>query len=204
MKKGEQTRRKIIAQSAPLFNQLGYAGCSMQDIMAATGLEKGGLYRHFDSKEQLAAEAFEYTWQAAIETRMGDLDSISNSVEWLKQFVDNFVNRRSTVPGGCPLLNMAIEADDGIPALRLLAVRALRRWQSDLMEVVKRGFARKEIQPGFDAKEVADVIISSLEGALMISRLEGNKHALLGIQSYLDWYFESHLQRENLERVGGK
>lgn len=127
---------------------------------------------------------------------MRDLEAISSSVEWLKQFIDNFVNRRSSVPGGCPLLNMAIDADDGNPALRQLAVRALRRWQTDLTEVVVRGIAGKEIQPEVDAKEVADMIISSLEGALMISRLEGNKHALLGIQSCLNAYFDSHLLPE--------
>jgi AcrR family transcriptional regulator len=60
MTKGETTRQKIIAQAAPLFNRLGYAGCSMQDIMAATGLEKGGLYRHFSGKEELAEESFRY------------------------------------------------------------------------------------------------------------------------------------------------
>ena len=39
------------------------------------------------------------------------------------------------------------------------------------------------------------MIISSLEGALMISRLEGNKRALFGIQSCLNSYLDSRLQR---------
>ena len=39
------------------------------------------------------------------------------------------------------------------------------------------------------------MMISSLEGALMISRLEGNKHALFGIQSCLNSYIDTHLQR---------
>ena len=56
MRKGELTRQRIIAQAAPIFNQRGFAGCSMQDLMEATGLEKGGLYRHFSGKEELAAE----------------------------------------------------------------------------------------------------------------------------------------------------
>ena len=167
----------------------------MSELMKATGLEKGGIYRNFDSKEQLAAEAFEYAWQAAIDTRRRDLDSISNSVEWLKQFVDNFINRRPLVPGGCPLLNMAINADNGNRALRQLALEALRRWQRDFTEVITRGIARKEIESAVKGSEVADMIISSLEGALMISRLEGNKQALLGIQSCLNSYFDSHLQR---------
>src|ERR1700689_4577207 len=69
MTKGEQTRRKIVAAAAPIFNQHGYEGSSLADLMAATGLKKGGIYRHFASKEELAAEAFDYTWRAAREAR---------------------------------------------------------------------------------------------------------------------------------------
>jgi AcrR family transcriptional regulator len=43
MGKGQETRQRIIEQAAPLFNQGGMAGCSMQDILRATGLKKGGL-----------------------------------------------------------------------------------------------------------------------------------------------------------------
>ena len=57
MSKGEQTRQSIVEKAAPLFNQRGFEGCSMTAIMEATGLEKGGIYRHFDSKAQLASEA---------------------------------------------------------------------------------------------------------------------------------------------------
>jgi TetR/AcrR family transcriptional regulator, transcriptional repressor for nem operon len=84
-------------------------------------LEKGGIYRHFDSKEQLSAEAFEYAWREALHTRMHDLEESSDTVEWLKQFIDNFVCRRSSVPGGCPLLHTAVDADDGSAGLRQLA-----------------------------------------------------------------------------------
>ena len=77
-------------------------------LMEATGLEKGGIYRHFDSKEQLAAKAFEYAWQAELGIRMRDLESISNSVERLKRYITNFVQRRAAVPGGSQLRNTAI------------------------------------------------------------------------------------------------
>ncbi len=60
MRKGELTRERIIAEAAPIFNQRGFAGSSMQDVMEATGLENGGLYRHFRSKEELAVESFRY------------------------------------------------------------------------------------------------------------------------------------------------
>ncbi|HYU75258.1 MAG TPA: TetR/AcrR family transcriptional regulator, partial [Ktedonobacteraceae bacterium] len=62
MSKGEQTRERILASSAQLFNRQGYFGSSLTDIMRETGLEKGGIYNHFSSKEQLALEAFDYAY----------------------------------------------------------------------------------------------------------------------------------------------
>ena len=62
MSKGEQTREMILARAAQLFSQRGYFGSSLADLMQATGLEKGGIYNHFSSKEQLALEAFDYAF----------------------------------------------------------------------------------------------------------------------------------------------
>src|SRR5580704_13355488 len=94
MRKGEQTRQEIIRKAAPIFNQRGYDGAAMSDLMRATGLEKGGIYRHFSSKEALAAEAFDYAWQETVNARVHDLDTIPNSIDRLKQLLANFIERR--------------------------------------------------------------------------------------------------------------
>jgi TetR/AcrR family transcriptional repressor of nem operon len=52
--KGQQTRREIVEKAAPLFNKKGFEGTSLSDLMHATGLQKGGIYHHFSSKEELA------------------------------------------------------------------------------------------------------------------------------------------------------
>jgi TetR/AcrR family transcriptional regulator, transcriptional repressor for nem operon len=161
--KGEKTRERIVAQAAGLFNRRGFEGSSMSDLMAATGLEKGGIYRHFSSKEELAAEAFDYAWKSAFETRMHDLEQVPNSIDKLKRFIMNFIERRSSVPGGCPVLNTAIEADDGNPLLRERARAAWHQWRDALAEIVAAGLKRKEIRPDVDPKAVATLIISSLE-----------------------------------------
>ena len=201
MTKGEKTRQKIVEEAAALFNQSGFSGFSMSELMKATGLEKGGIYRHFESKEQLAAEAFEHAWREALHTRTHDLDKVSNTVDWLKQLIDNFVHRRPSVPGGCPLLNTAIDADDGSPMLRRLALRAMRGWRDELVEVVERGIERKEIKRRVDPKQVADIVISSLEGALMVSRLEGNRKTLSTVQSYLDSYLDAEVRLQPSPRL---
>src|SRR3984957_14414578 len=44
--KGAETRPAIMRQAAPIFNRKGFEGAAMSDLMEATGLEKGGIYRH--------------------------------------------------------------------------------------------------------------------------------------------------------------
>lgn len=192
MRKGEQTRQEIIRKAAPIFNQKGYDGAALSDLMRATGLEKGGIYRHFASKEELAAQAFDYAWQQTLNTRIHDLDSISNSVDRLKQLLANFVERRGIVPGGCPLLNTAIDTDDGNSVLRERARSALRGWRDYLVSIVRAGIRAREIRRGTDAKKLATLIISSLEGAVMVYRLERDEEALRAMRAHL----ESYLERE--------
>jgi len=194
MSKGGKTRQRIVAEAATLFNERGFEGGSMTDLMKATGLEKGGIYRHFSSKEALALAAFDFAWQTATQVHMHDLDLLPNSVDKLKRLIANLVERRPSVPGGCPLLNTAIDADDGNRRLRERALRALRQWQDVLSEIIKGGLERKEIRSDVDPKKLATLIIGSLEGALMVSRLERNRDALLGAQAHLGSYLDSEVK----------
>ena len=195
MSKGAKTRQRIVAQAAALFNQRGFEGSSMADLMEATGLEKRRHLSALLTKEDLAAEALDYAWQAATELRMQDLDSVSNGVDKLKRFIANFIERRPAMRGGCPLLNTAIGSDDGNPILRERARTALRQWQDRLSEIVRAGMQRKEIRRSIDPRKLATLIIGSLEGALMISRLEGNREALRVTQSHLEAYLDSQVRQ---------
>jgi TetR/AcrR family transcriptional regulator, transcriptional repressor for nem operon len=173
MRKGDETRQQIIRKAAPIFNQKGYEGAALSDLMQATGLEKGGIYRHFDSKQQLAGEAFDYAWNLALDARFEGTQTISNTVDRLKQIVRNFWDRRSgLVPGGCPLLNTAIDCDDGNPQLREKARHALGSWLDRLESIIEEGQRRREIRGDIDSAELATLMVSTLEGSLMVSRLQ--------------------------------
>jgi TetR/AcrR family transcriptional repressor of nem operon len=194
VRKGEATRQGIIRKAAPIFNQRGYDGAALSDLMRATGLEKGGIYRHFSSKEALAAEAFDYAWRETLSARIHDLDEISNTVDRLKQLVANFVERPGIIPGGCPLLNTAIDTDDGNAVLRERAREALRGWRSYIISVIHAGIKARQIRPRIDAKKLATLIISSLEGAIMLHRLERTEETLRVIQAHLDSYLEAEVR----------
>ena len=197
MKKGERTRERIIRQAAPLFNQRGYEGSSRNEIMAATELEKGGIYRHFSSKQELAAEAFDYAWAEAVKARRHDIDTVANSVDKLKRYVANFVERRGSVPGGCPLLNTAMDSDDGNAVLRTRARCALENWQNFLSSIVAQGIKKGEIRRQVSKTKLANLMIATLEGAVMIGRLEQSLDALRDAQTHLNNYLETKVRAAN-------
>ena len=191
MSKGELTRREIVKKAAPLFNRKGYAGTSLSDLMQATGLQKGGIYRHFSSKQQLAGEAFDYTWEKAVTGRLEGVENVPNSVQRLKKMIDNFVEKREgLVPGGCPLMNTAVESDDGNAHLRARAKKALEGWTARLTKITAEGIARREISAGTNPLDLAQLIISSLEGALLLSRLQNSSVPLHNIQLHLHHHLD--------------
>jgi TetR/AcrR family transcriptional repressor of nem operon len=192
MRKGERTRQEIIHKAAPIFNQRGFEGAALSDLMRATGLEKGGIYRHFDSKQQLAGEAFDYAWELALDARFEGAQKITNTVDRLKQIVWNFRDRRvGLVPGGCPLLNTATDSDDGNPALRTKARRAFISWLGRLQSIVEEGQRRGQIRPGVDPEELATLIVTTLEGGLMLERLQRTPEPLNIACRHLQEYLET-------------
>ena len=195
MRKGEQTRRGIIRKAAPIFNHKGYEGAALSDLMRATGLEKGGIYRHFESKQELAGEAFDYAWGIALDTRFEGTDQIPNTIDRLKQIVRNFRDRRAgLVPGGCPLLNTAVDSDDGNPRLRAKARRALSSWLDRLQSIADEGRRRGEIRSGVDSAKLATLIASTLEGSLMVSRLRRNGDSLDVACNHLEEYLDTKVR----------
>jgi TetR/AcrR family transcriptional regulator, transcriptional repressor for nem operon len=195
VRKGEQTRQEIIRKAAPIFNQKGYEGAALSDLMRATGLEKGGIYRHFESKQELAGDAFDHAWKIAMDTRFEGTQEIPNAVDRLEQIVRNFRDRRAgLVPGGCPLLNTAVDSDDGNPQLRAKARRALRSWLERLQSIAEEGRRRGEVRSDVDSAKLATLIASTLEGSLMVSRLQRKEEPLDVACRHLEDYLETKVR----------
>ena len=54
----DANRRRIVAAAGNLFRSRGYDAVGIADVMKAAGMTQGGFYKHFASKEALAAEAW--------------------------------------------------------------------------------------------------------------------------------------------------
>ncbi len=203
MKKGEQTRQRIIEAAAVILNQHGYSGSGMADLMRETGLAKGGLYRHFDGKEALAAAAFDHAFETVRQLRFHVLDSETNAIEKLKKLLDSYVSVRSPIPGGCPILNTGVEHDDGNSLLFKRAQAAFDVMVGKLTEIVQDGQAQGEIRTEIVPQDLALFLFSSLEGAVFASRLQGSRGRLQivvrQLKDYLDKQVKSSGRRNSAQ-----
>jgi TetR/AcrR family transcriptional regulator, transcriptional repressor for nem operon len=173
MRKGERTRQMIVERAAPVFNTHGYFGASMSDLIRETRIGKGGIYNHFESKEALAVEAFDFAVELVRERFRAALAGKQHAADRLLAIVSVF---RSTIddpplPGGCPVLNTAIEADDTNPPLRDRARQVMDEWQELINRVARKGIRMGELRPETEPEALATLITATLEGAVMLSKL---------------------------------
>lgn len=195
MSKGTQTKEMILERCAQLFSKQGYFGSSLADIMHETGLEKGGIYNHFGSKEQLALESFDYAFSLLQQRMRLALEGKTHAVERLYAILAYFQSllEEPVIVGGCPILNTAIEADDAQPALRERALHAMDSLRETIERIVAKGIRREEIRPEIDVAACATLFIATLEGAIMMSKLYRDTVHMQRAVEHLRWYIDTQM-----------
>ncbi|GIQ68729.1 TetR/AcrR family transcriptional regulator [Xylanibacillus composti] len=196
MRKGEQTKANIIAKAADILNQKGYYASSLSEIMEATGLKKGGIYNHFGSKEEIVTEVFHYCvnkldahFQQAVSRHSHAADQLLALIDAAK---DLYHGR--PVPGGCPIMNAAVESDDAYPFLKEKANQSMNRLLARIASIIKRGQRTGDIRTAVDAREVAVFVVSTIEGALMLSKLRDEERPLRTAISSLTQYINQFVR----------
>lgn len=187
MQKGDNTRKYIIEKAAELFNQKGYSGSSLSDITELTGIKRGGIYRHFTNKDEIAFEAYQYAGSVVgkhLSVAINHEESASGKLLAYLHVYENVVESPPFI-GGCPLLNTAIESDDGHPGLRQRAQQDLKAVLDTMKQIISDGVQSGEFKADLDVDALATYTLSIMEGSIMISKLEGNnRHMRMNIDSF--------------------
>ncbi|RZK26525.1 MAG: TetR/AcrR family transcriptional regulator [Flavobacterium sp.] len=186
--KSERTKQFIIEQTAPVFNEKGYAGTSLTDLTKATGLTKGSIYGNFENKDEVALAAFDYNFNRVTLYIKEKILRTDNSIERLMVYpkVYRDILEIPFLKQGCPILNTATEADDTHPELRERASNALKFWKASIENQIKRGIKRNEIKPGTNPAEIAVIIMSVIEGAIMQAKVTGRSIELRMAMAFLE------------------
>lgn len=180
MTKADKTRQHILEKTAPLFNRKGFDGTSLAELTAATGLTKGALYGNFQDKEQMALEAFQYSVakvREVVKEQLSGAFTCKEQLIALLSFYSNYVFS-PPIPGGCPLLNTAIEVDDHRTSMRRVVVKELHHTIGFIQNLIRQGIEKNEFRQDIDPAEIAYTFFCSVEGALMFSRAERSREPM--------------------------
>jgi len=182
MGKAEITKQFIIETAAPLFNEKGIAGTSIDDVLKATKVAKGCLYGHFDSKEALSHAMVDHLLQKVSDHTTARLSKEDTAEAKLLAFLDLYRNPLCTpASGGCPIINFGAESDDTNPVVRQKIKEAIQKSIKMLSSVIQYGIDQHEFSSSVSAEDFATKMFALIEGGIMISRVTGSSRYMISI-----------------------
>ena len=162
-------RDRIFACAQDLFHRRGIRGVGVEAIAEAAGTSKMGLYRHFDSKDELVIEYLNYKGRKSDEVWAEiEAETPRDPVAQLYGFIDKAARFISEDDRGCDLANAAVElTEQGHPGLRVIEEFKMRQ-RDRLTGLCKAAGAS---QPEL----LADTLFLLIEGARVSRRSVGAK-----------------------------
>jgi len=195
MRKGQMTKEQIIRQSAGLFNTKGYAGTSLSEIIERTNIRKGGIYNHFESKDDIALSAFDYMFSHLKMILAEAMLKYSQPIDKLFALCDVYIKliEENMLEGGCPILNTAVENDDGHLLLKQRAQNAMDELMKSLGEIIKDGIKQKQLRSEIEIDTACSVIIATIEGGVMLSKLFNDSKYIRHCTAQVKYYIQKEL-----------
>jgi TetR/AcrR family transcriptional repressor of nem operon len=163
---------QVTDQAMQAFWRGGYGGTSLSDLMAATGLEKGSLYKAFGSKEKLFLAALDRYLNDGVAHMESTVRSAPTATDALQAILGMVADSCSGTRGatGCLAVNTTIDAEDGSEE----AERRLKRhwaWNRSLFErVITQGQFEGSFRDDIPAAELADILTRMMIGTAVMSR----------------------------------
>ena len=169
-KKGEDTKKFIREKAACHFAQKGYKNVTMKDICAITGLSRGGLYRHYDSTQQIFSEIVDMLMNAQDNELSEKMAAGLPARQILEEILERY---RMEMLDSSASLSVAIyeffseNFSDGQDNLLLRQYQySVDMWSEFLAYGIKRGEFKQ-----VECKEIIDIIIFSYQGVRMYSTI---------------------------------
>ncbi|PWV56964.1 TetR family transcriptional regulator [Chitinophaga sp. S165] len=193
MTKAEKTKKFIIEQAAPVYNQKGVAGTNVDDVLEATKLTKGAIYSHFVNKDDLSMQVADHLLEKIC---MG-IDQVMEKETTAKGKIFAYLdfNKKplnTYIKGGCPIFNMAVESDDNNSGIKPKISEILSVSQKKFASILRRGIKNGEFSSALDPDIYAFKMFAAIEGALVICRTMNNERPMQGLIKSLKSELEAY------------
>ncbi|KAB8152306.1 TetR family transcriptional regulator [Kordia sp. TARA_039_SRF] len=194
--KAEKTAAYIIETVAPIFNKNGYAATSISDITNATGLTKGAIYGNFKNKEELAIASFKYMVKLLMKELVKHMDKSDSPIEKLYLITDFYRNYYlyTNKMGGCPILNVGVDANNQNTLLLQKVRTIIQRIQDQLATIIEDGIACGEISDEINAMHAAKRIDTMIQGAIFMAYTMDDDFYIQDTMNQIDQMIQQQLK----------
>lgn len=187
-----EARQQILLAAIKLLGTKGYANMSMNDIVAESGISKGGIYWHFKNKDAIIEAVFVSILVAQLAFIEAQLAGTDPAEDRLRRIfgIAHLVEEESTPP---PLEFYALAARDA--ALMEQVRRYVHIYQERIAQVIQQGIDSGEFAP-VDPRMTALNLLSILEGVLLIGLTVQPETLTAQVDQAIDLIFRGLLSKE--------
>ncbi len=178
------SRTRMVDTTLRILRSQGLRATGMNQIVRESRAPRGSIYHHFPGgKEQLVVEALRTAGEAVAAKIRAALDAHADVAEALRAYIDGYAEdiRASDYRRGCPVGNVAMDAAATSPAIRRVCDDIFAGWAALIARRLER-----ERRTRKEARALADFVISSLEGALILCRARRSTEPLAGVAERLE------------------
>jgi TetR/AcrR family transcriptional repressor of lmrAB and yxaGH operons len=162
------TRTRILQTTARLLQHRGYYGTALSDILEKSDAPRGSLYFHFPGgKDQIVFETTRAAVDEVTRELRETLANAKNPAAGVRAYLEAAatIMEKTDYTFGCPVAPVILDANAGLAELAALCRRAFEEW-AKLLQI---SFAEAGI-PSRRAQALAMLVISSVEGSLLLAR----------------------------------
>lgn len=166
----QDTRQVLLEAGIAIMMEKGYNNTGIQEVLSSVGIPKGSFYHYFDSKEDFAIEIikhFDTAYSAKImaclrDTSLSPLTRLKNYCESGRANLAANQCRK-----GCLIGNLSQEMADQSETLRKALSKVMAKWRELFASCIEEGQKKGEISKKHSADKLAEMFLSSWEGAVM-------------------------------------
>lgn len=186
-------RRKILDAAHAMFQERGYNGTPMQDLMSETATSGGALHHHFPTKKALALAVFKERVAPAV--RQTWLDPVRSgrplgaAIQSVFDETSTGIEERGAVRG-CPLNNLALELSLLDRDFRRVAQEIFAEWQLGLAEAVHGSRGGRRLSKA-ERMAIAGFVVSCFSGAMALAKTTQSSSSLRSAARLLRHWLEA-------------
>ena len=188
-------RDKLLSQGLRIIHRHGFEASSVRDIVQAAGVPQGSFTNHFASKEAFGLEVIDlYTAYSDAMVRETLANEALAPLERVRAYVDAHIAmmQRDGMRSGCLYGNFSAEASNASEPIRTKVAAALAERQEAVATCLRAALAAGEVPATLDVEAVSSVVVSSLQGALLLSKVQ---RSLAPLEHLKQVVFSSVLRR---------